>query len=113
MALRAACSGIANTRIKTKQKTKNTNLVNSLCIDPKHLLIYTDGSQKRNGSNGTGMVAIHANHHHFEAKWNLGRHVEVYDTEAFGILQATSYSRRWATDSNNTSTNTIWIFVDN
>ena len=70
-----------------------------------------DGSQTKNGSNGTGMVAIHDNHRHTEAKWNLGKHVEVHDTELFGILQATSYSKQWAVE--NTSTNTIWIFVNN
>ena len=57
-------------------------------------------------------VTIHANHHHLEARWNLGRHVGVYDAELFGILQATSYARGWAVDSNNTGT-TIWIFVNN
>ena len=38
---------------------------------------------------------------------------DVYDTELFGILQATSYARRWTTDSNNTGTKAIWISVDN
>ena len=27
--------------------------------------------------------------------WNLGKHVEVYDTELFGILQATTHAREW------------------
>ena len=64
-----------------------TNLTNTLVNDdPSHLLLYTDGSQIRTGSNGTGLVAIHAQHPHSEAFWNLGKHVEVYDTELFGIL---------------------------
>ena len=53
------------------------------------------------------------NSRHLEARWNLGRHVEVYDTGLFGILQTTSYARRWITDSSNAGTNAIGIFVDN
>ena len=60
---------------------------------------------------GTGLVAIHTQHPHSEALWNLGKHVEVYDTELFGILQATILARDWI--EANPSTNTIWIFVDN
>ena len=37
-------------------------------------------------SNITGLVAVHANHHYPGARWGLGRHVEVYGTELFGIL---------------------------
>ena len=91
----------------------HTSLVDSLCNDTKHLLIYTDGSQTKGSLNGTGLVAIHAHHHRLEARWNLGRYVEVYDTELFGILQGTSYARKWTTDPNNTGANTIWIFVNN
>ena len=43
--------------------------------------------------------------------WNLGKHVEVYDTELFGILQATTVAGEWV--EVNPNTNTIWIFVDN
>ena len=89
---------------KETEAETHTSLVNSLCNDPKHLLIYTDGLQTKNGSNGTGLVAIHANHHHLEARWNLGRHVEVYDSE---LLQATTYAKEWTRDPNNKSTNTI------
>jgi ribonuclease HI len=89
----------------------HTNLTNMLVNNPEHLLIYTDGSQTRAGSNGTGLVAIHAQHPHSEAQWNLGKHVEVYDTELFGVLQATAHARQWVDDHPNTST--IWIFVDN
>ena len=98
---------------KETEAETHTSLVNSLCNDPKHLLIYTDGSKTKNGSNGTGLVAIHANHRHFEARWNLGKHVEVYDSELFGILQATTYARKWTRDPNKKNTNTIWIFVEN
>ena len=65
-----------------------TNLTNTLANNPSHLLLYTDGLQTRTGSNETGLVAIHAQQPHSEAVWNLGKHVEVYDTELFGILQA-------------------------
>ena len=57
------------------------------------------------------MVAIHARHTHREKKWNLGKHAEVFDTELYGILQATDYARRWS--ARDRETNTIWIFVDN
>ena len=86
-------------------------MTNTLVNDPSHLLLYTDGSQTRTGSNGTGLVAIHSQHRHSEAFWNLGKHVEVYDTELFGILQATILARDWL--EANPRTNTIWIFVDN
>ena len=89
----------------------NTNLTNILVNDPSHLLLYTDGSQTRTGSNGTGLIAIHAEHPHSETLWNLGKHVEVYDTELFGLLQATTHAREWI--EANPGTNTIWIFVDN
>ena len=74
------------------------NLTNNLVNNPQHLLLYTDGSQKKNGSNGSngvGLVAIHARHNQQEKKWSLGNHVEVYDTELYGILQAADYARRW------------------
>ena len=89
----------------------HTNLSNTLANNPSHLLLYTDGSQTRTGSNGTGLVAIHALHPHSQAMWNLGKHVEVYDTELFGILQATILAREWV--EANSNTNTIWKFVDN
>ena len=56
------------------------------------------------------MVTIHAQHPHSEAMWSLGRHVEVYDAELFGILQATNHARDWT--EQNTDIKTIWIFVD-
>src|SRR6266705_2893381 len=96
---------------KEEVAESHISLVNSLVNNPSHLLIYTDGSQTTDNSNGTGLVAIHANHHHREGKWNLGCHVEVYDTELFGILQATSYARQWI--QQDPQTRTIWIFVDN
>ena len=101
------------TPLKETEAETHTSLVNNLCNDPKHLLIYTDGLQTKNGSNGTVLVAIHANHHRLEARWNLGKHVEVYDSELFGILQATTYARKWTRDPNKKNTNTIWIFVEN
>ena len=82
-----------------------TNLTNTLVNYPSHLLLYTDGSQTRTGSNGTGLIAIQAEHPHSEALWNLGKHDEVYDTELFGILQATTHAREWI--EANPSTNTI------
>ena len=87
-----------------------TNLTNVLINDPEHLVINTDGSQTREGLSGTGLAAIHALHPHYEAYRNLGRYVEVYDTELFGILPATRYSRQWI--ENNPHTNTVWIFID-
>ena len=89
----------------------HTNLTNVLINLPEYRLIYTDGSQSREGLNGTGLAAIHARHPHSEAYWNLGKHVEVYDTELFGILQGTRYARQWI--ENNPHTNTVWIFIDN
>ena len=65
----------------------NTNLTNTLVNDPTHLLLYMDGSQTRTESNSTGLVAIHPQHPHSEAFWNLGKQVEVYNTELCGILQ--------------------------
>ena len=70
-----------------------------------------DGLQARTGSKGTGLDAIHTQHPYTEAFWNLGRHVEVYDTELVGILQATILTPEWI--EANLSTSTIWIFVDN
>ena len=87
------------------------NLTNTLANSPLYLLLYRDGSQTRTGSNGTGLIAIHAQHPHSEAWWKLGKHVEVYDTELFGILQATTHAREGV--EANPCTNTIWIFVDN
>ena len=79
------------------------SLTNDLVNDPRHLLLYTDGFQRtrRDGSNasGTGLVAIHSGHTHQERRWNLGRHVEVYDTELYGMLQATEYAKRSLTPS--------------
>ena len=89
----------------------HTNLTNMLVNNPEHLLIYTDRSQNNAGSNGIGLVATHTQHPHKEAQWNLGRHIEVYDAELSGILQATLYARQWLED--NTNTNTLWIFIDN
>ena len=42
--------------------------------------------------------------------WSLGRQVEVYDAELFGILQATNHARQWT--EQNTDIKTSWIFVD-
>ena len=36
----------------------HTSLINALVNNPQHLLIYTNGPQTKNGSNGTGMIAI-------------------------------------------------------
>ena len=89
----------------------HTNPTNTLANNPSHLLLNMDGSQTRTGSNGTRLIAIHAPHPHSEALWNLGKHVEVYDTELFGILQARTHAREWV--EANPNTNTIWIFLDN
>ena len=45
----------------------HTNLTNTLVNDPSHLLLYTDGSQTRTGSNGTGLGAIHTQYPHSES----------------------------------------------
>ena len=55
-------------------------------------------------ANGTCMVTIHASRQHTEAKWNLGKHVEVHNTELFGTPQATSYAKQWAIENTNTNT---------
>ena len=65
----------------------HTNLTNTLANNPSHLLLYTDGLQIRTGSNGTGLVAIHAQYLHTAAVWNIEKHVEIYDTELFRALQ--------------------------
>jgi hypothetical protein len=59
-----------------KDETAKThiNLTNTLVNNPEHLLIYTDGSQTKGASCGTGLIAIHAHHPHSEALWNLGPH---------------------------------------
>ena len=41
----------------------------------------------------------------------IGKHAEVFDTELYGILQATDNARRWS--ARDREANTIWIFVDN
>ena len=43
--------------------------------------------------------------------WSLGRHVEVYDAELFGIFQATNHARQWT--EQNTGMKTSCIFVGN
>ena len=43
--------------------------------------------------------------------WSLGRYVQVYNAELFGILQATNHARQCT--EQNTHIKTIWIFVDN
>ena len=58
------------------------------------------------------MVAIHSRHTHQEKKWNHGKHVEVYDTELYGILQATDYAKK-SLKAARDPLDTIWIFVDN
>ena len=100
------------TQQKKEEASKaHTSLINTLLNDPQHLLLYTDGSQTKGSFCGTGMVSIHAQHPHSEAMWSLGKHVEVYDAELFGILQATDHARQWI--EQNRDIKTIWIFVDN
>ena len=60
-----------------------------------------------------GLVVVHARHTDQEKKWNLGKHVEVYDTELYGILQATNFAKKWTATGRNPETDTIWIFVNN
>ena len=88
-----------------------TSPISALINNSQYLLIYTDGSQKGNGSNSTRLVATYGNHQPIEARRNLGRHVEAHDIELFGIPQASAYARQWAVE--NTSAKAIWIFVDN
>ena len=45
---------------KEEVAATHINLTNNLINNSQHLLLYTDGSQGKGGSNGTGMVAIHA-----------------------------------------------------
>ena len=90
---------------KEEVADSHTNLTNTLANNHSHLLLSTDGSQTRTGSSGTGLIAIHAQHPHSKTLWNLGKHVEVYDTELFAILQATTHTREWV--EVNSSTNTI------
>ena len=54
-------------QMKEELAEAHTNLTNVLIHDPEHLLIYTDGSQSREGLSGTGLAAIHAQHPHNEA----------------------------------------------
>ena len=69
-----------------------TSLINTLINTSQYLLIYTDGSWTRNGSNSTWLVAIHGNHQHTEARRNLGKYVGGHFTGLFGILHATAYA---------------------
>ena len=39
--------------------------------------------------------------------------LEVYDTELYGILQATNFAKKWTATGRNPETDTIWIFVEN
>jgi hypothetical protein len=77
--------------------------------DKKHLCLYMDGSLLQ-GRAGAGAFASRAGRAVHESQHYLGKEMEVFDAELYGIAKATEVTVKLVKEEETTD---VWIFCDN
>ena len=81
-------------------------------IDNK-LIIYSDGSQSSQGSNGSGLFITNTLFSVQDAlAWNIGKECEVFDAELYAIQQALQLALDRVRSQSQPTPQEVWIFSD-
>lgn len=81
-------------------------------VDDK-LIIYSDGSQSSQGSNGSGLFTTNTLFSSQDAQaWNIGKECEVFDAELYAIQQALQLALDRVRSQQQPTPQEIWIFSD-
>jgi ribonuclease HI len=97
------------TRTKTETANQHKEQPQSTVQDKKHLYLYTDGSLLE-GRAGVGVFASQAGQTVHQSQYYLGKEMEVFDAELYGIAKATEVAVKLVKVEETTD---VWIFCDN
>jgi ribonuclease HI len=97
------------TRTKAETAKQHKEQHQSTLHDKKHLSLYTDGSLLE-GRAGAGVFASQAGQAAHESQHHLGKEMEVFDAELYGIAKGTEVAVKLVKEEETTD---VWIFCDN